>query len=275
VNSLLFAAIGDTRPPSEGDTADYPTAIITQIYQDIQQQNAQFVVASGDFQFASPSKSDGANQLALYATARANYTLGPVFPAPGNHECTGGDTDLCDTSGNILSGGGTSKNYAAYVSTLLNPIQQPLPYYVININSTNNSWTSKFVFVACNFWDSTQASWLTSVLSASTTYTFVIQHMDANADPQGPCQTISPTSESIIAGAAVTLKITGHAHEFYWNKYVSPIEVVVGNGGASPLSQPSDQYGYALIQQQADGSLQVSQMDYNSNSPVNTYTVSP
>ena len=28
---------------------------------------------------------------------------------------------------------------------LMAPIQKTLPYYVINVNATDNSWTSKFV----------------------------------------------------------------------------------------------------------------------------------
>src|SRR5215468_3059251 len=35
-SSLSFGIIGDTRPASVNDTAGYPTAIITQIFQDLQ-----------------------------------------------------------------------------------------------------------------------------------------------------------------------------------------------------------------------------------------------
>ena len=36
--------------------------------------------------------------------------------------------------------------------------------------------SAKFVFVACNAWNSTQATWLDQQLAAATTYTFVVRH---------------------------------------------------------------------------------------------------
>ena len=59
---------------------------------------------------------------------------------------------------------------------LLAPIEQTSPYYSININAIDSSWTSKFVFIAANAWDSTQSSWLSGVMAQTTTYTFVIRH---------------------------------------------------------------------------------------------------
>ena len=67
----------------------------------------------------------------------------------------------------------------------LSPIGQTSPYYSININSTSGAWTSKFVFIAGNAWDSAQSSWLSTTLAVKTTYTFVIRHeaTEANTAP--------------------------------------------------------------------------------------------
>ena len=267
VSSLLFAAVGDSRPANEDDTSTYPTQVISKIYQDIQSDGAQFVVSTGDYQFSNPSGSTGAAQLALYAQARASFS-GPLFPAMGNHECDGYTADNCTSSGSITSGGsgGTSKNFTAFKQTLLAPINQTLPYYVININGTNGAWTAKFVVIACNAWDSTQSSWLTSALSQSTTYTFIMKHEPA-AD-SAPCTT---ESENIISAHPYTLKIVGHTHEF---RKSESREVIVGNGGA-PLASSSDTYGYALITQTSSGQIQVQEIDYNSNAPISSFTVSP
>src|SRR6185369_16241432 len=39
LDTLSFAIVGDTRPPSVDDTAGYPSAIITKIWQDIEAQS--------------------------------------------------------------------------------------------------------------------------------------------------------------------------------------------------------------------------------------------
>src|SRR5450432_2735309 len=51
---LLFAIVGDTRPPSPDDTSGYPTAIITKIYQDIEAENPKipFAISTGDYMFS-------------------------------------------------------------------------------------------------------------------------------------------------------------------------------------------------------------------------------
>src|SRR5580693_3235363 len=36
VPRLIFACVGDTRPPTEDDTASYPVEVITRIYEDIE-----------------------------------------------------------------------------------------------------------------------------------------------------------------------------------------------------------------------------------------------
>ena len=77
-----------------------------------------------------------------------------------------------------------------------------------------------------------------------------------------------PPSDAIIAKYPYTLKIVGHTHEF---SRAGTRQVIVGNGGA-PITGNSN-YGYALIQQTASGDIQVSNLDYNSNSPTYSFTV--
>jgi hypothetical protein len=138
------------------------------------------------------------------------------------------------------------------MTTMLGPLNQTTPYYVIKVNATDNSWTSKFVFVAANAWDSAQSSWLDSTLSESTTYTFVIRH-EANEANTAPGTT---PSESIITQHPLTLEICGHTHDY--SKIGN--RIVMGNGGA-PLTGSGD-YGYGIVAMQSNGNLTVDEIDY-------------
>jgi hypothetical protein len=256
VSSLLFAVIGDTRPPNVDDTSGYPTTIANTLYSDIAARSPQpsFVVSTGDYQFSSAPPTSGSStsaaQIALYMQARAMFP-GPWFPAMGNHECNGYTASNCG-SGNT---DGVTANYTNFLTTMLGPLGQTNPYYVININATDNSWTSKFVFIAANAWDSAQSSWLTSTLAVSTTYTFVVRHeaTEANTAPG-----VTP-SDSIISQYPLTLEINGHTHDYS----KSGNKIVVGNGGA-PLTGSGD-YGYVIVQQRSDGAMIVDEYDYMTN----------
>jgi len=236
------------------DVAAYPTATIQQIFTSLAlpQFNPPFVVATGDYQYASASASSNTSpqQLSLYVSARtvAGYK-GVQFPAFGNHECTGGDTSNCG-SGNT---NGITPNYNAFMSQLLGPIQKTTPYYVINVNATDSSWTSKFVFVAANAWDSTQQSWLTTTMAQKTTYTFVIRHERTEDYPSEAPASI-PTIDTIINASSYTLLIVGHSHTFGHYTTPYPREVTVGNGGA-PLSVSNKYYGFALFRMRSDGAI--------------------
>jgi hypothetical protein len=252
LSALRFSVVGDTRPADEDDTSGYPTSIIQQIFKDVQAASPSipFSLSTGDYQFASTSGSESAPQLALYMAARALYS-GVTFPAMGNHECTGATASNCGPG----STDGTTANYDNFIKTMLSPIGQTNPYYSVNINSTSGTWTSKFVFIAGNAWDSTQSSWLSTTLAVSTTYTFVIRHEATEADT---APGVSP-SDSIIAKYPLTLEINGHTHTYEWS---DTNKVIIGNGGA-PLTGSGD-YGYALIQQQSDGDITVDMIDYMS-----------
>ncbi|MFI5302311.1 MAG: metallophosphoesterase family protein [Polyangiales bacterium] len=252
VSRLLFAVVGDTRPAVINDTKGYPTTIITAIFADVAKLNPQFVASTGDYMFATPGKGNVAPQLADYMAARAAYS-GLQFPAMGNHECTGATTSNCG-AGNT---DGVTENLTGFINTMLAPIGQTKPYYAITgITAIDGSWTAKLVFIAGNAWDSGQASWLDSILAQTTTYTFIFRHepKSANTAPG-----VTP-SEAIIAKHPYTLKIVGHTHTY---ERKSQQEVLIGNGGA-PLTSTSTAftYGYGLFQQQADGSISVDMVNY-------------
>ena len=251
---LYFAIVGDTRPATEDDTANYPTAIIGTIFKDLAGLPTvpPFVVSTGDYQFSNPYGNQAAAQLQLYLNARGSYP-GVQFPTMGNHECTGGTASNCG-QGNA---NGITNNYTAFMSMLLGPLQKTNPYYAINVNASNNAWTAKFVFVAANAWTSAQATWLDQTLSQSTTYTFIVRHEPANATT-APGVTPSGT---IMAKHPYTLSIVGHTHEY--KHYSGSREVIIGNGGA-PLATSSN-YGYGIVAERTDGSLTVDMYDYQSN----------
>jgi hypothetical protein len=252
VSRLYFTAVGDTRPANEDDTSGYPTAIIDQIYSDIAALNPPplFSVSTGDYQFSNPSGTQSSAQLSLYLAARAKFP-GVFFPAMGNHECTGATASNCG-SGNT---DGVTTNYTNFMNMLLAPIKQTSPYYSVNINAQDGSWTSKFVFIAANAWDSAQSSWLTSVMSQPTTYTFVIRHESSGTSgPPG----VSP-SDSILGSYPYTLLIVGHTHTY---EHPSTKEVLFGNGGA-PITG-SHNYGFGLFSQRSDGAIVVDAIDYQS-----------
>jgi len=262
--TLYFAIVGDTRPPVIDDTKAYPTSVITKIFNDLEGMNPSppFVVTTGDYMFASTSGTQAETQLQLYLTARKNYS-GVDFPAMGNHECTGSTTSNCGT-GNV---DGLTTNYQTFLKDLLGPIGQTSPYYSFNVTSPTNAWTAKFVFVAANAWDSAQASWLQSTLAQPTTYTFIVRHESASAYT---APGVTP-SENIMKQYPYTLSIVGHSHT---HDHPSGKEVLFGNGGA-PLTGGT--YGFGLVTQRSDGTIQVDAYDYSTVSaePAFRFAVNP
>jgi hypothetical protein len=260
LDRLSFAIVGDTRPPAIDDTSGYPSAVAQQIWRDVQQENPRpaFAVTTGDYMFARATGNQAMPQLDLYLSARALFS-NIVFPAMGNHECTGATNSNC-------TGSGQSNNYDAYMQRMLQPLGQTLPYYAIDIGASDGSWTAKFVFIAANAWDSAQQSWLDNVLSQSTTYTFVLRHERSSVTtPPG----VSPSNQ-ILAQHPYTMLIVGHTHTY---STYSSREVVVGNGGA-PLTGGVN-YGYVVAAQRADGAIVFTEKDYSSLSINDTFVVRP
>jgi Calcineurin-like phosphoesterase len=249
---LLFACVGDTRPPTEDDTSAYPASVITQIFASIQALEPQpaFAIATGDYVFASNRPdTQAAPQLDIYLEARARFQ-GAFFPAMGNHECTGATTSNCGSGAQD----GVTANYAAFMQKLLAPVQKSEPYYVIRVDAGDRGWSAKFVFVAANAWSIAQENWLEAALSQATTYTFIVRHEPATAVT---APGVAP-SEAIMARHPYTLAIVGHSHT-YRHPASNWREVLIGNGGA-PLT--SKDYGFGLFAQRSDGAVVVDMVQW-------------
>ncbi len=261
-SNFTFAIVGDTRPASIDDTTNYPTPIITKIYQDIEgaTPHPSLVIGTGDYQYASTTGSDSAPQLAKYMAARAAFS-GPFYPAMGNHECTGYTDSNCGTG----NPDGVTKNMTDFVSSMLSPIGETNPYYVEKVAAGDNSWTAKFVVIACNAWTSAQSSWLTQALSESTTYTFVVRH-ESVADMSA---TKCSASQTIVAAHPLTLLIVGHTHEYSHVAYSK--EIINGIGGA-PLTSGTN-YGYTIVNRNSNGTLTVTTYDYSTKAAIDTFTI--
>jgi hypothetical protein len=257
---LTFAIVGDTRPASIDDTANYPTAIITKVYQDIAATPAQFVISTGDYQYASTTGSDQAPQIALYMQARANYS-GPSYPAMGNHECTGYTNSNCG-SGNP---DGITRNYTEFANAMLAPINQTLPYYSETIAGSDNSWTAKIVVIACNYWTDAQGTWLSQQLAMPTTYTFVVRH-ESVADMSS---TMCAASQTTVDANPLTLLIVGHTHEYAHEARAK--EIINGIGGA-PLTSGTN-YGYTIVTRTPTGTLTVTTFDYSTRAVIDTFSI--
>jgi hypothetical protein len=250
VSRLFFAVVGDTRPPVINDTKAYPTQVVTQIYADLEGSSPRpsFAVSTGDYLFSTANGTQAAPQLDIYEKARAGYS-GVVFPAMGNHECTGAVDSNCGAGNKD----GVTANYSAFLAKVLAPVGKTSPNYVVDVNATDGSWTSKLVFVAGNAWATTDTAWLDGVLARPTTYTFIVRH-EPKAASQAPG---AHDSEIVMAQHPYTLAIVGHTHTY---GRTGQRQVTIGNGGA-PLTGGVN-YGYGLIQQRADGAIQVDMVDY-------------
>lgn len=243
LSRLRFAVVGDTRPPIINDTKGYPSATIKQIYSDIQALRVPFVVTSGDYVFSAGNGTQAAPQFDLYLAARSQFA-GTVFPALGNHECDGAVTSNCGPGGKT----GETANYTAFRSKLLAPIGKSEPWYSVDVDAQDGSWSAKLVFVAANAWNATQQAWLETTLAKPTTYTFIIRHEPSQAS-QAPGVT---PSEQIMARHPYTLAIVGHTHTY---GRTGPRQVTIGNGGAPLVSGTA--FGFGLIDQRPDKSIEI------------------
>ncbi len=256
VSNLVFAVIGDTRPAVPDDTANYPTAIITKIFDDIVAEDPapQFVIGTGDYMFSLGVEPQ--QQLDLYMQARAAFS-GAFYPAMGNHECNSFTDGNCAASPTV--------NMTDFETTMLAPIAQTKPYYTQTFQASDGSWTAKFVFIACNAWDGTQLTWLQGELANPATYTFVVRHEGVADMSQTPCSDSQPP----IDANPLTLLIVGHTHEYAHSG--SDKEIINGIGGA-PLTSGTN-YGYTIISRNADGTLTVTTKDYMSGSAIDSFNI--
>jgi hypothetical protein len=265
VSRLVFAVTGDTRPPTQDDTGGYPTNVIQPIFDDIEALNPQpsFVIGTGDYQFskATGTSGTGAAQVQVYMQARAKFS-GAFFPAMGNHECGVSGSFTSSNNNNCGPGnpGGVTTNYNAFMNEMMQPLGQTNPYYSININASDGSWTAKIVVTAANAWTTAQETWLQTTMAQPTTYTFVVRHESSDATPPLPPGVAGV--DAILATSKYTLLIVGHdhSHGHYTDASGTHQEALFGNGGA-PITNGSD-FGYGLFTQWCDGTIVVDAIDY-------------
>jgi hypothetical protein len=276
IDCLNFSLVGDTRPPTEGDTSAYPTPIINKIYQDMQADSPQprFAIATGDYEFADPSiGSQSSAQQGFYLAAAANYTAGPNFFAMGNHECTGSDGSNCGPEASETDG--ITPNYTNYIANMTPPAAGGLPYFALHLAASDGSWTAKFLFVAPNSWDTAaggaQAAWLTSNLAIQTTYTFVVRHeriSDATVTGVGGTPNVT-LSQNIIAQNPLTFLLEGHEHDLELS--MATKEVTNGLGGAA--LDAGTNYGYMEVRQRVDRALDFTAYDYESHAVLEHFVI--
>jgi hypothetical protein len=255
VSRLYFAVVGDTRPANIDDTANYPTAVITRIFQQIAALNppVQFVLSTGDYQFAYADGGQGLEQIELYASAAGAFTHGPLFSVMGNQECTG----LTDSNCPAGTTGNSSLN--AFMSSLVFPLGKTSPYYVVDFNAQDGTWTAKLVVIACNAWDSAQRAWFVDALGHATTYTFLARHEPPGSN-DAPC---IADVDPIVNATPYNAYLAGHIHSYsHAGKALR-----VGNGGAPSTSY----FGFVTIEQQPGIGFKVTAFDSATGLPVDTW----
>ncbi|MHB1844686.1 MAG: hypothetical protein ACYCWW_07620 [Deltaproteobacteria bacterium] len=281
VGGLDFVVVGDTRPASSCTSTSscaYPSQVINSIYTQVKALSPapSFAIGTGDYMFQSPSYSTADWQIQQYLSAQQLFG-GPLYPAMGNHECTGATTSNC-----VAGQDGTTSNLTAFLGMLGTlGIPNAVPYFVQNI-AISTGQTAKLVVIAANAWDSTQASWLTNALAQPTTYTFIVRHEPSTDIGTGitgldaSAQLISTFLQQTPGG--VTFTFVGHTHEYRLDSQNQ--EVIVGNGGA-PFDNSSgsglQEYGFLVCQQRTDNAIQCQLDDYQSGAPVSgtAFAVNP
>ncbi len=253
--TFRFAVFGDVRPRNPDDTANYPTAIITSLFQQIAAQSPQFVVGTGDYMFASTTNDSGiATQLGDLLGAEHAFA-GPIYHAMGNHECTGATASNCPN-------GSETANVRAFMSKLV-PAGTTTPWYRVDVDT--GAGTAKLVFVAANAWSQAQSDWLEQQLSDPTAYTFVVRHEAASITETNG----AVASEAIVQKHPLTLELLGHTHRY---EKLDAKHIISGNAGA-PLS--GGHYGFVLVDLLANGDLSVSEVDQATGAVGDTFTICP
>jgi hypothetical protein len=262
LGQLVFGVVGDTRPVNVDDTANYPTAVVGQIWTDVQAASPHpaFAISTGDYMQASTTGWQQGPQLEAYLGTRAVFD-GVVYAAMGNHECNGDTQSNCGPGTEL----GETRNYTEYLAKLVTPIGESRPYFVERFAATDHSWTAKLVFIAANAWSAAQGAWLDTTLGEPTTYTFVVRH-EPSASFHAPG--VIP-SDTIIARHPHTLLIFGHTHTY--EHLAGEPAIIVGNGGA-PLSSDVD-YGYVVVARQPSGNIAVTSYEYATNTVIDSFEV--
>jgi hypothetical protein len=251
---LAFAVFGDARPPDPDATAAYPSAVVQGIFQQASARGAQFMVGTGDYMFASSASAVDA-QLQLFTAARAAFG-GPVYLTMGNHECNGYTNSNCPALNE-------HPNVTAFLKLL--PAGVSKPFYRVDLDTPKGK--AKLLFVAANAWSDEQGQWLQQQLADATAYTFVVRHEPTPRYSSDTAPGVAP-SEALIGAAPFTLMLLGHSHEYL---HFDAKHVISGNAGA-PLSS-GQHYGFLMIEQQDDGSLQASEIDEASGNVTDSWRI--
>ncbi|HZS36218.1 MAG TPA: metallophosphoesterase [Polyangia bacterium] len=252
---LKFGVFGDCRPGSPDDTANYPTAVLTNIFTQMQSKGAQFAVGTGDYMFASYQTTVDA-QVALHLQAQAAFK-GPVYRAMGNHECTGATASSCPN-------GNETPNVRAFMAQLAPP-STPAPYYRVDVETPMGK--AKFLMIAGNAWSQAQSDWLSKQLADPTEYTFAVRHVPPGTSAPGVNE-----SEALLAAAPFTVELLGHAHEY---RRVDAKHVISGNGGAPSRATEIAGFGFLLIEQEANGNLAATEFDETTGNAIDTWKLTP
>jgi hypothetical protein len=252
---IKFAVFGDVRPPLYELTDLYPTDIITSIFKQAQNRDAQFAVGTGDYMFAV-TQGAAAAQVQLLLTAEQQLAA-PIYHAMGNHECLTIDDANCPNANE-------TPNAQVFMSTLLPP-QVTTPYY--RIDKATAYGTAKFLFLAPNAWTDAQGTWFEQQLADPTAYTFVVRH-----EPIGTVDMPGvTTTEQAMSQHPLTIEFLGHVHEY---SHVDSQHVISGNSGAE-LETSSDRFGFLMVEQLANGNMSVTEIDEATGVPSDTYQVTP
>jgi hypothetical protein len=249
---MRFAVFGDCRPPLPEQTTGYPTMIVTGIFARAEAEGAQFVIGTGDYMNAFTQTAVDA-QVNLFLGARASFK-GPVYLTMGNHEC------MTTTTGNCPNANETP-NAQVYMSKLA-PAGVTKPYFRVDLPTPLGS--AKLVYIAANAWSTEQGDWLKAQLADPTHYTFVMRH-EASNDQSAPG--VGP-SDTLMMAAPLTVGFFGHTHVY---QRIDPSHVIAGNGGA-PLDSGT-QYGFVLVEQRADGNLNLTAIDQATGNPIDGWAV--
>ena len=100
-------------------------------------------------------------------------------------------------------------------------------------------------------------------------YTFVVAHVPPTATDDAPGTNIIEMKLAARPGG-VTLRLYGHTHDF---RRIQVNGVITGNAGA-PLNSMTATYGFAMIDQRADGAIQVTEYEAGGMPvPMSTFAV--
>ncbi|MHB1845459.1 MAG: FG-GAP-like repeat-containing protein [Deltaproteobacteria bacterium] len=275
VGLLHFGASGDTRPgASNGQgVSSYPTAIIDSIAQAFAAAHVQFVVDMGDHMNNWQDLTTAQQMMALYQQAMALYP-GQWFLTMGNHECD--DTqELCIPFAGQT--GDTAGNFTAYLAAVAQTGVGSLPWYSFDVQTSLG--LARFVIIADNAWCPQQASWLDQTLTAAdtaATYTIVVRHHPPGDTSNGQAADLTAETTTVRAHK-FSLWLTGHVHEYDHLTGDSGRSVIAGIAGA-PLGAGAGAqafYGYLIVDQLTDGTLEVTAYDVSTGGQMDQFTVGP